>query len=44
VFEPFARLPNYAALYYTRILHYTRTFSAPQLIQSLQTLARAERR
>ena len=40
-FEPFARLPNYAALYYTRILHYTRSFSAPKLVESLQTLARA---
>jgi uroporphyrinogen-III decarboxylase len=40
-FEPFARLPNYPALYYTRILHYTRAFAAPALVQSLQTLARA---
>jgi uroporphyrinogen-III decarboxylase len=41
VFEPFARLPNYPALYYTRILHYTRAFNSPQLIQSFQILAKA---
>lgn len=40
-FEAFARLPNYAALYYTRIIHYTRAFSRPDLMQSFQTLARA---
>lgn len=40
-FEPFARLPNYAALYYTRILHYTRAFAAPELVATWQTLAKA---
>lgn len=41
VFEPFARLPNYAGLYYTRILHYTRPYALPQLVESFQELAKA---
>lgn len=40
-FEAFARLPNYPALYYTRIIHYTRAFSLPEMAQAFQTLARA---
>ena len=41
IFEPFARLPNYAGLYYTRIIHYTRSFSLPELVESMHSLAQA---
>jgi uroporphyrinogen-III decarboxylase len=41
VFEPFAKLPNFPSLYYTRIIHSTRAFSNPGLIQSFQNLAKA---
>ena len=40
-FEPFSRLPNFPSVYYTRIIHFTRPFSHPDLVQSFQTLASA---
>ena len=40
-FEPFARLPIFPSLYYTRIIHFTRSFSNPDLVQAFQTLQKA---
>lgn len=41
VFEPFTRIPNFPTLYYTRIIHATRSFSNPELVNAFQTLADA---
>ncbi len=42
-YEPLARLPDFTSLFYTRLIHCTRSFADPKMIEGLETLARAGR-
>lgn len=41
VFEPFANLPEYPSIYYTRVMHSLAVFGDPKMQESLQKLMRA---
>ncbi len=41
VFEPFAELPEYPSIYFTRVMHSLAVFAQPEMQKSLQTLMKA---